>query len=93
MQTWQHTQGIKAIHVFTKNTGERFGDIDRAFNTATKKAGIEDFHIHDLRHTCASWLAQRGVSMVEIAHLLGHSDIKLTHKRYVHLQIIYRRLH
>lgn len=40
---------------------------------------------HSLRHTFASWLVQRGVSIYEVSKLLGHSDIKVT-EIYAHLR-------
>jgi integrase len=56
----------------------------RAFATALKRAGIEDFRWHDLRHTAASWMRQRGVPLEVIQKILAHSDIRLT-QRYAHL--------
>ncbi|MEO5355492.1 MAG: tyrosine-type recombinase/integrase, partial [Magnetococcus sp. XQGC-1] len=49
-----------------------------------RKAGIENFHIHDLRHTCAAWLVTSGVALPEVRDLLGHSTIRMT-ERYAHL--------
>jgi len=46
--------------------------------------GINDFRMHDMRHTCAAWLVSSGVSLIEVRHLLGHSTIKMT-ERYAHL--------
>lgn len=40
---------------------------------------------HELRHTYASRLAQRGVPMGVIAAQLGHSDTRMTEKHYAHL--------
>lgn len=40
--------------------------------------------VHKLRHTFASHLVMKGVSIYEIKELLGHSDIKMTQK-YAHL--------
>jgi site-specific recombinase XerD len=37
-----------------------------------------------LRHTFATWLVQKGVSIFEVQKLLGHSDIKVT-QIYSHL--------
>lgn len=41
--------------------------------------------IHDLRHTCASWLIQAGVPLPVIQAHLGHESIKTTVDRYGHL--------
>lgn len=58
--------------------------VKKGFAGACKRAGISDFTPHDLRHTCASWLVQKGVSLYEVRDILGHSSIKLT-ERYAHL--------
>jgi integrase len=70
--------------VFCTRQGERIRDIKKSFATACEKAGIHDFHLHDLRHTCATWLVQAGVSIREVAELLRHSNIQVT-MRYAHL--------
>ncbi|MBF8274061.1 MAG: integrase family protein [Magnetococcales bacterium] len=51
---------------------------------ALKKSEISDFHFHDLRHSCASYLAMNGASMTEIAEVLGHKTLQMV-KRYSHL--------
>ena len=56
----------------------------RLWNDIRTKAGLgEDFRFHDLRHTVASRLADRGVPVPIIQELLAHTDIKTT-MRYVH---------
>jgi integrase len=40
---------------------------------------------HSLRHTFASWLVQRGVSIYEVSKLLGHSSVQVT-EIYAHLK-------
>jgi len=35
----------------------------KAWRRALKRTGIEDFRWHDLRHTWASWLTQKGVPL------------------------------
>ena len=49
-----------------------------------KRRFIPDFHWHDLRHTCASYLAMAGTSPLEIAKVLGHRTMAMV-ARYSHL--------
>ena len=58
----------------------------KPWKKALEDADIEDFRFHDLRHSCASYLAQSGASLLEIADVLGHKQISVT-KRYAHLCI------
>jgi len=55
-----------------------------AFTSALAKAGIENFRFHDLRHSCASYLAMNSASLAEIAEILGHKTLAMV-KRYAHL--------
>ena len=57
---------------------------DAHWYAALAKAGIADFRFHDLRHTCASYLAAQGSSLLEIADVLGHRTMAMV-KRYSHL--------
>jgi integrase len=59
-------------------------DLRKPFENALKAAGINDFHWHDLRHCCASYLAMNGASLGEIAEVLGHKTLSMV-KRYSHL--------
>ena len=54
------------------------------FEKALNEAGIEDFRWHDLRHCCASYLAQDGKSLGLIGKHLGHKSSVST-ERYSHL--------
>jgi len=47
--------------------------------------GLEPFGFHDLRHTFATRLVEKGVPLYVVQKLLGHSNIKVT-ERYAHLQ-------
>ena len=48
-------------------------------------AGLPHIRIHDFRHTHASFLANEGISIQEIARRLGHSKVEITWNTYAHL--------
>jgi len=58
-------------------------EIRKAWETTLKRANVEDFHFHDLRHTAASYLAMEGATAPEIAEILGHKSLQMV-KRYSH---------
>lgn len=59
-------------------------NIEAEWRRALKRAGIEDFRFHDLRHTAASYMAMNGASPSDIAEALGHKSYDMV-KRYSHL--------
>tara|TARA_R110000751_G_scaffold229644_1_gene331124 strand:+ start:209 stop:1447 length:1239 start_codon:yes stop_codon:yes gene_type:complete len=59
-------------------------DIQHSFRYLLKKCDIKNFRVHDLRHTCASYLVQSGVPLLEAAHHLGQKDYNSV-LRYAHL--------
>lgn len=63
-------------------------DLRTPFETALKRAEIDDFHWHDLRHSAASYLAMSGASLAEIAEVLGHKTLAMV-KRYSHLSDVH----
>lgn len=75
---------LKSPHVFCFPNGERIRHIKNGFLGACRRAGLEDFHFHDLRHTFASHLVMNGVGLKAVQELLGHADMKMT-MRYAHL--------
>jgi integrase len=58
--------------------------LGKAFRRACAEAKLEDFRIHDCRHTFASHQAMAGVQGLTLQALLGHKDMRMT-GRYSHL--------
>lgn len=63
--------------------GKPLGDIKTAWKTALKASGIEHCRIHDLRHTCATWLIMKGTSFERVARMLGDS-VQVVERVYGH---------
>ncbi|WP_254845794.1 tyrosine-type recombinase/integrase [Edwardsiella tarda] len=59
-------------------------DANTSWRAALKRAGIEDFRFHDLRHTWASWLVQSGVPLSALQEMGGWESIEMV-RRYAHL--------
>jgi len=78
-------------HVFINpKTGKRYDSFYAAWHRAREEAGLEEVRIHDLRHTYASLLINKGVTLYEVQTLLGHCNASMT-QRYAHL--LPNRLH
>jgi len=59
-------------------------DFKDHWKRALGEARVRNFRFHDLRHSCASTLAQNGATLLEIADVLGHRQLEVT-RRYSHL--------
>jgi integrase len=70
--------------VFPSPTGTTPLVINKTWLRIVKRAGLENFRFHDLRHSCASYLAQNGATLAEISEVLGHKSLQMV-KRYAHL--------
>jgi integrase len=59
-------------------------ELKKAWRTALRQSEVVNFRWHDLRHTAASYLAQSGAPLLDIAAILGHSTLQMV-QRYAHL--------
>lgn len=62
--------------------GKKVGSIKNGFRQACVRAGLKGVTPHTLRHTAATWAAQAGVDMWEIAGMLGHASTRTTEAVY-----------
>jgi integrase len=60
--------------------------VTKHFKAYIKKLNVnQKLHLHNLRHTHASWLVQSGVPILNVSVLMGHADLKTT-QIYSHLR-------
>lgn len=57
----------------------------KLFKSVANKAGLEGWHLHELRHSAATFLITNGVPLEQVSKLLGHSSIRITSDVYSHL--------
>ena len=76
-----------AENVFTYQSKKILQDfISKKFKKLVIKAGLNPkLTFHTLRHTFATWLVQKGVSIYKVSKLMTHSDLRVT-QIYAHLQ-------
>lgn len=65
-------------------TKKPYTDIKHPWETARKAAGLDGLHIHDLRHSAASFMINAGIDLFSVGRILGHADHQST-MRYSHL--------
>lgn len=57
--------------------------VKKAFTRAVERAGLGDFHFHDLRHEATSRIAEKLDNVLELSAVTGHKTLTML-KRYYH---------
>jgi len=70
---------------FHRRVWRRAVDTARSNHTCDYPKLIKSPRVHDLRHTCASWMLGAGVPIAAVSRHLGHESITTTVDRYGHL--------
>ncbi len=75
-----------SVYVFPGKGGQGHRtNVDKAWRSILRAAGISDLHIHDLRHSFATLTISAGASLPVVGSLLGHVDPRAT-ARYAHVE-------
>ncbi len=79
-KTLQQHKHTKSLFVFCQDDGNHFYEchMRKVYEHVCKKAGIRKLRFHDIRHTFASHLVEKGVHPKVIQELLGHEDLQTT---------------
>lgn len=76
--------GAAERYLFPGNAPDKpLQGIKKFWGNITEQAGLEDYRLHDNRHTHASHLVSSGLSLEIVGRLLGHTN-PLTTRRYAH---------
>lgn len=86
MRKWSKTRSFDGGRLVFPGRHNSYQPLDlrKPWETALKRAGIEGFRWHDLRHTFASLMLKSGASHIELAKLTGHRDLRSL-MRYTHI--------
>lgn len=81
----QLCESAKGNHLFAGEQGRRLkrATVDHFFREACRRAGVEGFRFHDLRHEYDSRLGDADVNLKKIARFMGHSNTERT-ERHIH---------
>lgn len=80
----EDVKGSPSEYVICRTGGARIYNARKSFAQAVKRAKIAPATPHDLRHTCAAWLVQRGVTLRTVRDYMRHKSIATT-MIYAHL--------
>lgn len=85
LAAWAKVRKLDDPRVFPGAKAATTPPVDKAWTQAKTAATVENLRIHDLRHSCGSYLAKAGASAFQIAAILGHRSGPGLTARYVHL--------
>lgn len=88
MAIWQKQDRPDVGPVFLNRVGRPYTDtrktggnpLTSAHRTACRKAGIEQFRIHDWRHHFAVWFLKRGGNLRALCQIAGWSSMRMTQR-------------
>jgi integrase len=82
---WNHVCRRKGCGHSETHAGPELRECPKCGMKLWPKGQVRHIRFHDLRHTYGSVLLMFGANLVSVQRLLGHSDPKITERRYGHL--------
>jgi integrase len=61
-------------------TRTKYNNIHKVFDATVKRAKIEHITFHQLRHSAATRMVEKGIDLVVVKEILGHADLSTTQK-------------
>lgn len=65
---------------FNPLTRTKYVNIQKVFSQTVKRAKIENITFHQLRHSAATRMVEKGIDLVVVKEILGHADLSTTQK-------------
>jgi integrase len=59
--------------------------LEQSLKRVLGRANLPIIRVHDLRHTAATLALKSGISIKSVSLMLGHSDVLITMRRYIHI--------
>lgn len=80
----EHEDGNGFIFHTKKGGLMTLSNVNRAFKRLLNIADLKGIRFHDLRHTHATFLINKGIDFKVVSERLGHSNVTVTLNRYTH---------
>ena len=78
---------IESDYICVKADGELINPehLSKKFRSICKELGLPKIRFHDLRHSVATILLEKGFNIKQVSEILGHSNISTTSNIYMHV--------
>ena len=79
--------GSEYVFASKHNPAGYIADVKNSWKTVKKACGLENVHIHDLRHTGATYALRSGADITTVSATLAHASVSFTAQVYAHVML------